>query len=111
MIALPATGSSSARAVQDWTDDGTGTMIQSMLHDSAGYRTTLMRVAPGPLGAAHAHAEIEQVYVLDGDFFDEEHSYAAGDLVVRAAGAMHRTGSKAGCTMLLIYTPAAERRR
>ena len=108
MIALPATGSSSARAVQDWTDDGTGTMIQAMLHDSAGYRTTLMRVAPGPLGAAHAHAEIEQVYVLDGDFFDEEHSYAAGDLVVRAAGAMHRTGSIGGCTMLLIYTPAAE---
>ena len=108
MIALPTAGSSSARAVQDWTDDGTGAMIRAMLDDPAGYRTTLMKVAPGPLGEAHAHAEIEQVYVLDGDFFDEEHSYASGDLVVRAAGAMHRTGSKAGCTMLLIYTPAAQ---
>ena len=107
MIALPATGSGSARAVQDWTDDGTGTMIQAMLDDPAGYRTTLMKVAPGPLGAAHAHEEIEQVYVLDGEFFDEEHSYVSGDLVVRAAGAMHRTGSVGGCTMLLIYAPAA----
>ena len=108
MIALPDAGSSFVRAVQDWTDDGSGAMIQAMLDDPAGYRTTLMKVAPGPLGAAHAHAEIEQVYVLDGDFFDEEHSYVAGDLVVRAAGAMHRTGSIGGCTMLLTYTPAAE---
>ena len=108
MIGLPKAGSAVARAVDAWMDDGPGVQINPLMDDPAGYRTTLMRVDPGPLGEAHFHDEVEQVYVLDGDFFDEENSYTAGDLVVRAGGAMHRSGSKNGCTMLLIYTPAAK---
>ena len=108
MIGLPKNGSAIARAVEEWRDDGRGVWIKALMDDPAGYRTTLMRVDPGPLGEAHFHYEIEQVYVLGGDFFDEENSYAPGDLVVRAGGAMHRSGSKNGCTMLLIYTPTAK---
>ena len=108
MIGLPKTGSAVARALDTWSGDGPGVWIKALMDNPAGYRTTLMRVDPGPLGAAHFHAEIEQVYVIDGDFFDEEASYGPGDLVVRAGGAMHRSGSKNGCTMLLIYTPAAK---
>lgn len=108
MIGLPKAGSAVARALDAWSDDGPGVRIKALMDDPSGCRTTLMRVDPGPLGAAHFHDEIEQVYVIDGDFFDEESSYAPGDLVVRAGGAMHRSGSKNGCTMLLIYTPTAK---
>ena len=105
MISLPQSGSSRARAATEWSEDSPGAVIKRLLDDPSGYRTLLMKVEPGPLGEAHFHPEVEQVYVLEGDFFDEEYSYAAGDLVVRAAGAMHRSGSANGCTMLLIYTP------
>jgi anti-sigma factor ChrR (cupin superfamily) len=81
--------------------------IKPLVDDPAGYRTTLMRVAPGPLGDAHFHDEIEQVYVIEGDFFDEEGSYGPGDLVIRAGGAVHRSGSEKGGTILLVYTPGA----
>ena len=108
MIGLPKTGSAVAHAVDAWADDGPGVQVKPLMDDPSGYRTTLMRVDPGPLGEAHFHDEIEQVYVIDGDFFDEEASYGPGDLIVRAGGAMHRSGSKNGCTMLLIYTPAAK---
>jgi anti-sigma factor ChrR (cupin superfamily) len=106
MINLPKKGSSRARAAAEWSEDSSGAVIKRLLDDPSGYRTMQMKVEPGPLGEAHSHAEVEQVYVLEGDFFDEQGSYAAGDLVVRAAGAMHRSGSANGCTMLLIYTPA-----
>ena len=105
MIRLPKSGSSCARAAAEWSEDSPGVVIKRLLDDPSGYRTMLMKVEPGPLGEAHFHLEVEQVYVLEGDFFDEQSSYAAGDLVVRAAGAMHRSGSTDGCTMLLIYTP------
>jgi anti-sigma factor ChrR (cupin superfamily) len=108
MIGVPKTGCAVARAVDGWSEDGPGVWIKPLVDDSAGYRTTVMRVDPGPLGEAHFHDEIEQVYVIEGDFFDEEGSYGPGDLVIRAAGAMHRSGSETGCTMLLIYTPAAK---
>jgi anti-sigma factor ChrR (cupin superfamily) len=106
MISLPITGSAFVRAVDGWCDDGPGVWVKVLVDAPAGYRTILMRVDPGPLGEAHFHDEIEQVYVIEGDFFDEEASYGTGDLVVRASGAVHRTGSKNGCTILLIYTPA-----
>lgn len=108
MIEVPKAGSAVARASDAWREDGPSVWIKPLIDDPAGYRTTLMRVSPGPLGEAHFHDEIEQVYVIEGDFFDEEARYGPGDLVIRASGAMHRSGSKDGCTMLLIYTPAAK---
>ncbi len=108
MTGVPKSGSAVARAVDGWVGDGPGVWIKPLIDDPAGYRTTLMRVDPGPLGEAHFHDEIEQVYVIEGDFFDEEASYGPGDLVIRASGAVHRSGSRTGCTMLLIYTPAAK---
>lgn len=67
----------------------------------------LMKIAPGPLGVRHAHDEIEQIYVIDGDFFDEGGSYRAGDFVLRMPGTQHRAGSENGCTMIVVYTPHA----
>lgn len=83
-------------------------MIRSLVDDPRGYRTMLMKVAPGPLGELHAHDQIEQIYVMDGDFFDDDTSYVAGDFLLRMPGAMHRAGSENGCTMLIVYVPMTE---
>jgi anti-sigma factor ChrR (cupin superfamily) len=73
--------------------------------DSA--RTWLMKVEAGASAPMHAHDEVEQIYVLEGSFYDHERTVTAGDFIVRAAGAMHESGSKTGAVVLLIYTKEA----
>ena len=111
MITLPATGSSKRAATPWQAGERPGEQVRMLVDDPHGYRTMLMQVAPGPAGALHAHEEIEQIYVLDGDFFDDEESYGPGDFVVRMPGAMHRAGSRGGCTMLIVYAPLVDARR
>ena len=105
MSALPDHGSVKVGASAWCKDERPGEMIRTLVDDPRGYRTMVMRIAPCPLGALHAHDEIEQIYVIEGDFFDDEASYGAGDFVVRMPGTMHRAGSNHGCTMLLVYAP------
>jgi anti-sigma factor ChrR (cupin superfamily) len=81
---------------------------RSLIDDPRGYRTILLKIEPSPLGELHSHTEIEQIYILEGDFFDDDESYGAGDFVLRMPGAMHRAGSRNGCTMLITYTPFVE---
>ncbi len=102
MTALPASGSLKLAAAPLAAGE-TRTLI-----DDAGYQTLLMRVEAGPLGRLHDHDKIEQIYVIEGDFYDDEESYQAGDVVVRMPGAMHRAGSRNGCTMLITYMPFVE---
>lgn len=101
MPPLPPSGSLKI-AARDWPSDSE---TLSLIDDVRGYRTMLWRANPGPLGLLHAHDEIEQIYVLDGDFFDDEASYGPGDFVLRMPGTQHRAGSKNGCTMLITYMP------
>jgi anti-sigma factor ChrR (cupin superfamily) len=102
---LPEQGSVKLAASEWRAGERPGEMIRSLVDDPRGFRTMLMKVAPGPLGQMHAHEEIEQIYVLDGDFFDDDTSYGTGDFLVRMPGTMHRAGSKNGCTMMIVYTP------
>jgi anti-sigma factor ChrR (cupin superfamily) len=108
MNSLPDQGSIKLSA-GDWQPgERPGEMIRSLVDDPRGYRTMLVRVAPGPLGELHAHDQIEQIYVMDGDFFDDDASYGPGDFVLRMPGTMHRAGSKKGCTMFIVYAPLIE---
>ena len=108
-MALPAGESSylDANSVA-WQPCGApGFLVKPILEDQgAGLRTWLMKVDPGAWSDAHAHDQIEQIYVLDGTFYDEEKTYQAGEYIVRAAGAMHTAGSETGATVLLFYSPA-----
>lgn len=106
MTTLPPSGSLKI-AAGNWP---AGSDTLSLIDDPRGYRTMVLRIEPGPLGVLHAHDEIEQIYVLEGDFFDDEESYGPGDFLLRMPGAMHRAGSKNGCTMLIVYTPFVENR-
>ena len=102
---LPPSGSKSVGGNSWDKGDRPGELVRILVDDARGYRTMLLKVEPGPFGQAHSHDTIEQIYVLEGDFFDEEANYGRGDFVLRMPGAMHRTGSKNGCTMLLVYAP------
>lgn len=90
----------------DWTDHGDGFPYKELLHDpGTGMRTQLMKMVPGACVGPHAHTLLEQVYVLEGEFDDGEHTYRAGDFVVRAPGAMHSAASRDGALLLVVYTP------
>ena len=91
-----------------WQDSGTpGFLVKPLLEDPArGLRSWLMKVEAGAWSPKHAHAEIEQVYVLEGSFYDQDHSYGPGDYIVRDAGAEHTAGSHDGALILLVYSPA-----
>ena len=104
-LTLPAAGTITARATGWTAGERSGESVRQLLDDPSGYRTVLMQVAPGPLGEMHAHDTIEQIYVIDGDFFDDDASYGPGDFVLRMPGTQHRAGSREGCTMLIVYAP------
>ena len=108
-MTLPNAGTISVRAA-DWTPtERPGEFLRALINDPAGYRTLLSKVPPGPLGEMHAHETIEQIYVIDGDFYDDDASYGPGDFVLRMPGTQHRAGSRKGCTMLLVYAPLVTR--
>ena len=69
-----------------------------------GLKTMLMKVEAGALSVPHSHDQLEQVFVLEGGFYDEYRDYGPGDFIVRAPGAMHTGGSRNGATVLLIYS-------
>lgn len=107
--ALPPAGSKKIEAGAWAAGERPGELVRPLIDDPSGYRTMLLQVAPGPLGMLHAHDTIEQIYVLEGDFFDDEASYGPGDFVVRMPGTQHRAGSRGGCTMMVFYAPLAGR--
>jgi len=108
-MCLPVAESSSFDAnAQQWQDCGAdGFLIKPLMEDPvSGLRTWLMKVEAGAFSASHAHHEVEQIYVLEGSFYDQENTYQAGEYIVRAPAAMHTAGSKTGALVLLFYSPA-----
>ena len=73
-------------------------------NDALGQQTMLMKVDPGAFAESHSHEEFEQVFVLEGSFFDAERELRAGDYCCRAIGAQHIAGSRDGAIVLLVYT-------
>ena len=65
---LPDEGSRVVRAQADWTTAAPLALSRSFVDDPRGYRTLLSKIEPGPFGDVHAHNELEQIYVIEGDF-------------------------------------------
>jgi quercetin dioxygenase-like cupin family protein len=65
--------------------------------------TARMRVAAGASTSPHSHDMVEEIYVLDGEFADEERHYSKGHYCIRQAGVLHTTTSEQGALVLLIY--------
>ena len=105
----PASGSMATDTRQlPWQPSGTdGFWIRPLLADArAGHKTWLMKIDAGAFAPLHEHAELEQIYVLEGSFYDQERSYEPGDFIVRAPGTRHTAGSREGAIVLLVYQPA-----
>lgn len=106
-MARPDAGSLVARpAASDWqAHDASGFSYKTLFEDPhLGLRTILMKVEAGTVASPHSHDNLEQVYVLEGEFYDEYRTYGPGDFIVRAPGAIHTGGSKSGALVLLIYS-------
>ena len=68
--------------------------------DETGLFTGLFRLAPGAVIPDHVHNEIEQTYVLEGTFADQDGEAKAGDFIWRPAGNRHEAYTKDGCVIL-----------
>jgi anti-sigma factor ChrR (cupin superfamily) len=67
-----------------------GIRMKMLYNDPAsGMCTMLMRLEPGATVPLHEHTAIEQTYVLEGHFVDEEGECLPGQFVWRPAGNTH----------------------
>jgi quercetin dioxygenase-like cupin family protein len=87
-----------------------GFWIKSLYEDPVlGEKTMLMKVDPGAYAPSHTHpGEFEQVFVLEGSFYDQDGTMVAGDYCCRAPDAAHSAGSKEGALVMLVYTKRAK---
>ena len=91
----------------DWQAAGDGMWVKEIYADvRRGERTLLFRMEPNSFSPPHSHEELEQVYVLEGSFYDEHKLLRAGDFCVRSPGAVHSAASDDGAVMLVVYTKA-----
>ena len=107
IAAVASAASSYMTAVDtDWEATGSeGFWLKRLYEDQErGERTWLMRIDPGAYSPPHSHEEFEQVYVLEGSFYDEVRLLKAGEFCARSPGAMHSAASDDGALILVIYT-------
>jgi anti-sigma factor ChrR (cupin superfamily) len=73
------------------------------LNRERGEITSLLRLEPGATYAPHRHKAPEQCYVIEGDVFDGQSRFYAGDYECSEAGTVHRLQStENGCLLLII---------
>ena len=81
-----------------------GIDIKVLMDDpQTGLSTALFRWAPGSELPLHEHTAIEQTYVLEGSFEDEEGIATAGNFVWRPAGSRHVARSPDGALVLAFF--------
>ena len=68
-----------------------------------GLFTGLFRLAPGATIPYHEHTDVEQTYVLEGTFQDEDGVAKPGDFISRPAGNRHAAHSPDGCIVLGMF--------
>ena len=71
--------------------------------DDTGLLTALFRWQPGSTLALHEHVEIEQSYVLEGEFEDDDGVYPAGNFAWRPKGHRHIARSPKGALVLCFF--------
>ncbi|RMX10042.1 hypothetical protein EBQ34_12930 [Vandammella animalimorsus] len=81
-----------------------GIDMKVLLQDEeTGLMTALFRWAPGTTLALHEHVEVEQSYVLEGEFEDDDGVYAAGSFTWRPKGHRHVARSPKGALVLCFF--------
>ena len=78
-----------------------GVEVKVLVQDAeTGIFTGLFRLAPGAIVPDHVHTALEQTYVLEGTFADQEGVARAGDFIWRPAGSRHEAFTEDGCVIL-----------
>ncbi len=88
----------------EWHEVGVGISLKVLHHDPVGARmTALVRLAPGARFAAHRHAQVEELYVLEGNCLCAGEFLQAGDYHRAEAQSVHPvTSSEQGCLALVM---------
>ena len=72
-------------------------------------QTWLCRLAPGASIPLHEYPGIEQTFVLEGSFVDDEGICTAGNFVWRPAGSRHIGRAPTGVTFLAFFSKRSRR--
>ena len=72
-------------------------------NENTGLFTGLFRLAPGATIPFHEHTDVEQTYILEGTFQDEDGGAKPGDFIWRPAGNRHTAYSPDGCIILGMF--------
>ncbi len=104
-VSLPDAGTVAARTAEmEWQESAAkGFWMKPLLDDGDGRRTFLSRIDAGAHAETHTHEDIEEIYVIEGSFYDQDREYEAGDFLVRAPGTEHSAGSRTGAVVLVSY--------
>ena len=92
-------------AAMPWQDTRWPKIKMKVLFEdkATGLATLLMRWEPGAELPLHEHVRIEQTFVLEGSFEDDEGECTAGNFVWRPAGSRHTARSPRGALMLAYF--------
>ncbi|WP_447598265.1 cupin domain-containing protein [Nitrospira sp. Nam80] len=88
----------------DWRNIGVGVAVKVLFFDpAAGRLTTLMKMAPGSRYGAHVHAQMEEIYVVEGSCVCAGRPLQAGDYFRAEPRSTHSaTYSEGGCLALIM---------
>jgi len=87
-----------------WKQAGPGLEYQLLATDAPSGRVSmLVRLAPGAEYPAHVHAGVEELHLLDGELWIDQHKVHPGDYNRAEPGTSDkRVWSETGCTCVLV---------
>jgi len=88
----------------DWhTGRGPGIEVKLLAVDTErGRRTVVVRMAPGTVYPAHRHVDVEEIYLLEGDYMIAGVLMHAGDYCRAEVGTVHDDSrTLSGCTFIV----------
>jgi len=65
-----------------------------------GSDAAVIKYLPGAHVPLHLHRGYEMVFVLEGEYIENEVRYGPGSLIIRAPGTTHSMRSELGCTFI-----------
>lgn len=88
----------------DWQEAGVGVLYQVLAVDRERARVSLLvKLLPGAAYPPHAHAGIEELYLLDGELWIDSKKLHPGDYNRAGVGSSdQRVWSETGCTCVLL---------
>lgn len=91
-------------AEMTWLDSPASNVRRKPLErekEESGEVTSVVEYKPGSKFSAHAHPMGEEIFVLSGEFADEDGRYPAGTYIRNPPGSAHAPFSEKGCIILV----------